>query len=211
MNLLIFGFIAYIIGSIPTAVWIGKSWHGIDIREHGSKNAGATNTFRILGKRAGVIVLVVDIVKGFIAVTLPLCFINFKLFNFLLLSDIDLIVVQIFTAILAVLGHVFPIFAKFKGGKGVATSLGVIIGIHPPAAGICFLLFLIVFIVFNYVSLGAIIASISFPLVLFYLFKETSIWLISFSIALSTAVILAHRKNIIRLINGQENKMKLFK
>ena len=211
MNLLIFGFIAYIIGSIPTAVWIGKSWHGIDIREHGSKNAGATNTFRILGKRAGIIVLVVDIVKGFIAVTLPLCFINFKLFNFLLLSDIDLIVVQIFTAILAVLGHVFPIFAKFKGGKGVATSLGVIIGIHPPAAGICFLLFLIVFIVFNYVSLGAIIASISFPLVLFYLFKETSIWLISFSIALSTAVILAHRKNIIRLINGQENKMKLFK
>ena len=211
MSLLIFGVLAYLIGSIPTAVWIGKSWYGIDIREHGSKNAGATNTFRILGKRAGVIVLVVDIVKGFIAVALPLCFINFKLFNFLLLSDIDLIVVQIFTAILAVLGHVFPIFAKFKGGKGVATSLGVIIGIHPPAAGICFLLFLVVFIVFNYVSLGAIIASISFPLVLFYLFKESSIWLISFSIALSTAVILAHRKNIIRLINGQENKMKLFK
>jgi glycerol-3-phosphate acyltransferase PlsY len=211
MNFLLFGSIAYLLGSIPSAVWIGKSWYGIDVREFGSKNAGATNTFRILGKRAGIIVLLIDIIKGFLAVLLPSIILNLELLGNNSVTYDTLILIQIEVAILAVIGHVFPVFASFKGGKGVATSLGVIIGIHPPAAGTCVLIFLIVFIIFNFVSLGAIIASISFPLVLIFSFNVTNSWLILFSIILSSAVIIAHKKNIIRLLRGEESKMKLFK
>ncbi len=211
MNFLLFGCIAYLLGSIPSAVWIGKSWYGIDVREHGSKNAGATNTFRVLGKRAGITVLLIDIIKGFLAVLLPSTLLQTDFFGDNSVSEDTLILLKIVIAILAVLGHVFPIFARFKGGKGVATSLGVIIGIHPPAAGICVLIFLIVFIIFNFVSLGAILASISFPLILIFGFNISNNWLILFSIILSCAVIIAHKKNIIRLLKGEESKMKLFK
>ena len=208
MNFLLFGSLAYLLGSIPSAVWIGKSWYGIDVREHGSKNAGATNTFRILGKRAGIIVLIIDILKGFLAVLLPSFLISLEIKS---VSEDTIILLQITAAIMAVLGHVFPVFARFKGGKGVATSLGVIVGIHPPAAGICVFIFLIVFIIFNFVSLGAICASIAFPLILIFVFNVTNTWLIGFSVILSSAVIIAHRKNIFRLLKGEESKMKLFK
>jgi glycerol-3-phosphate acyltransferase PlsY len=211
MNFLLFGSIAYLLGSIPSAVWVGKSWYGIDVREHGSKNAGATNTFRVLGKRAGITVLLIDIIKGFIAVLLPRILLRTQVFNYNLVSEDTIIIIQIVTAILAVFGHVFPIFASFKGGKGVATSLGVIVGIHPPAAGICVMIFLIIFIIFNFVSLGAILASISFPLILIFGFNVSNNWLILFSIILSSAVIIAHKKNIFRLLKGEESKMKLFK
>ena len=205
MNFLLFGCIAYIFGSIPTAVWIGKSWYNIDVREHGSKNAGATNTFRVLGKKPGIIVLSIDVIKGFLAVYLPFIFLYTKI-------DLDILIqIQIISAILVVLGHVFPVFANFKGGKGVATSLGVIFGIHPLAAAICLGIFLIVFIIGNYVSLGAIIASFSFPLLIKFVFDETSIWLNSFSMILSLAVIVAHRKNMVRLLNGTESKMYLLR
>ena len=211
MNFLLFGTIAYLLGSIPSAVWVGKSWYGIDVREHGSKNAGATNTFRVLGKQAGITVLLIDIIKGFLAVLLPGILLQTHIFGDNSVSEDMLILLKIVVAILAVLGHVFPVFARFKGGKGVATSLGVIIGIHPPAAGICVLIFLIVFIIFNFVSLGAILASISFPLILIFGFNVSNNWLIAFSIILSSAVIIAHKKNIIRLLKGEESKMKLFK
>ena len=211
MNFLLFGTIAYLLGSIPSAVWIGKSWYGIDVREHGSKNAGATNTFRILGKRAGITVLLIDIIKGFLAVLFPGILLQTDFFGDNSVSEDMLILLKIVVANLAVLGHVFPVFARFNGGKGVATSLGVIIGIHPPAAGICVLIFLIVFIIFNFVSLGAILASISFPLILIFGFNVSNNWLIAFSIILSSAVIIAHKKNIIRLLKGEESKMKLFK
>ena len=201
----IFGAIAYLLGSIPTAVWLGKAKYGVDVREHGSKNAGATNTFRVLGKKPGIVVLTIDVLKGVIAVLLPFI-VGIGDWN----SD-HLIQVKLVCALLAVLGHVFPVFARFNGGKGVATSLGVIIGVHPLAALICIVLFLIVFLISNFVSLGAIAASLSFPLSILLVFKETSSWLIAFSIVLSTAVIFAHRKNIIRLLNGEESKMNLFK
>lgn len=201
----IFGAIAYLLGSIPTAVWVGKAKYGVDVREHGSKNAGATNTFRVLGKKPGIVVLTIDVLKGVIAVLLPFM-VGIGDWN----SD-HLIQVKLVCALLAVLGHVFPVFARFNGGKGVATSLGVIIGVHPLAAVICIVLFLIVFLISNFVSLGAIAASLSFPLSILLVFKETSSWLIAFSIVLSTAVIFAHRKNIIRLLNGEESKMNLFK
>ncbi len=204
MDYFLFGALAYLLGSIPTAVWLGRSKYGIDVREHGSKNAGATNTFRVLGKKPGTVVLIIDICKGIIAAILP----------FLLGGGIwgseSLLQIQIVAAICAVFGHVFPIFSGFKGGKGVATSLGVIIGVQPLTALICLGIFLIVFILSKYVSLGAICASISFPLVLIFIFKVTFSWMVVFSFVLSGAVILAHRKNIKRLMAGEENKMNLF-
>lgn len=205
MDFLIFGVIAYLLGSIPTAVWVGKSYYGIDVREHGSKNAGATNTFRVLGKRPGTIVLLIDVMKGALAVLMP---------YFVLGSTIEegrLIQIQLLTAMLAIVGHVFPLFAGFKGGKGVATSLGIIIGIHPPAAGICLGVFLLVFILSKYVSLGAIITAVAFPLLIIFVFHVDSIWLRGFSILLGSVVVITHKKNILRLLHGQENKMNLFK
>jgi acyl phosphate:glycerol-3-phosphate acyltransferase len=205
LTLIIGGLIAYLLGSIPTAVWLGKVKYGIDVREHGSKNAGATNTFRVLGKKPGIVVLSVDIFKGIAAVVLPALLFGKGL------TDDELINVRVLSAICAVLGHVLPIFAGFKGGKGVATSLGVIIGLHPETAGICLGLFLIVFMISGFVSLGAITAAVAFPIVLVLLFNVNSPIFISFSILLSAAVIIAHRKNIKRLLSGTENKMNLFK
>ena len=205
---IIFGLIAYHLGSIPTAVWVGKAWYNIDVREHGSNNAGATNTFRVLGKKPGIIVLAADIVKGFIAVSLV------KWFNYFMALDHtfdELVQVQVVCAVAAILGHIFPVFAGFKGGKGVATSLGVIVGLEPFSALICIVLFLIVFIISNYVSLGAIIVSFAFPVVVWWVTDNSSDVLFIFSVILSLAVIAAHRKNIKRLIKGEENKMNLFK
>jgi acyl phosphate:glycerol-3-phosphate acyltransferase len=207
MNMLVeLGFIltAYLLGSIPTAVWVGKSFYGLDVREHGSKNAGATNTFRVLGKKPGTIVLLVDVVKGVLAVLIPSFFYQ--------TADADARTnLELICAISAVLGHVFPVFAGFRGGKGVATSLGVIIGVHPPAAAICLGIFLIVFVVFHYVSLGAICAAIAFPLLVNLVFGNEQIWLMVFSVVLSLAVVVTHHKNIKRLLAGNENKMNLFR
>lgn len=205
MDYILFGIIAYLLGSIPTAVWVGKSKYGIDVREHGSKNAGATNTFRVLGKKAGITVLSIDVLKGFVATFLPF------LFGVGPWQSDELFTVQILAALAAVVGHVFPVFAGFRGGKGVATSLGVIIGLHPPAAGICIGVFLIVFIISKYVSLGAICAAVTFPASIYFIFGIKSVWLNGFSILLASLVIIAHRQNIKRLMCGNENKMNLFK
>jgi glycerol-3-phosphate acyltransferase PlsY len=196
----------YIIGSIPTAFWFGKRYFGIDIREHGSKNAGATNTFRVLGKKMGWTVLFIDVLKGTLAATLPLFFSSF----FQGYKDEQLIL-QLASSFAAVCGHVFPIFADFRGGKGVATSLGIVIGINPVAAGVCLLIFLCVFISSRFVSLGAICASLMFPIVSYYVIGNDTRIMIIFTIVLSSIVILAHRKNINRLLKGEENKMNLLR
>jgi glycerol-3-phosphate acyltransferase PlsY len=201
MNFIIFGIIAYLLGSIPTAVWIGKSKYGIDIRKYGSKNAGATNTFRVLGKNAGIVVLSIDILKGFMASFLPVIFINKNL------QSNEIVDVQILSSFMAIIGHMFPVFEKFKGGKGVATSLGVIFGISPISAGIGLIIFLIIFLIFKFVSLAAIITALFFPFIVYFTSDVNSIYLVVFSVILSTVVIIAHRKNIKRLINGTENKM----
>ena len=133
VNFLVFGCVAYLLGSIPTAIWVGKRFYGLDVREHGSKNAGATNTFRVLGKKPGILVLIVDVLKGLAAVLLPQLLLDSSL------EHNDLVNIKIVSAITVILGHVFPLFAGFKGGKGVATSLGVIFALHPPAALIWFL------------------------------------------------------------------------
>ena len=207
MDYIIFSIVAYLLGSIPSAVWVGKAWYNIDVREHGSKNAGATNTFRVLGKKPRIVVLSIDIIKGALATFLPVIVLN----STLRIENEHVIQIQILAAIFAVIGHVFPLFAQFKGGKGVATSLGVIIGLQPLAALVCVVLFLIVFILFQFVSLGAIVAALSFPLVIRFIIQEDSNWLFCFSILLSFLVIFAHRKNIRRLVKGEEAKMNLFK
>jgi glycerol-3-phosphate acyltransferase PlsY len=210
-----FGLIAYALGSIPTAVWIGKAYYGVDVREHGSMNAGATNTFRVLGKKPGIIVLLIDILKGALASSLP----YFVLPSLIVLPDsgpteilqLHIMNVQIVASILAVVGHVFPIFAGFRGGKGVATSLGVIVGIQPIAALICLVVFLMVFITSKYVSLGAMVAAVFFPFIVHFVLGNESLSMTLFSLVLSVLVIYAHRKNIGRLIRGEENRMNLFK
>jgi glycerol-3-phosphate acyltransferase PlsY len=205
MDFILFAISAYLLGSIPTAIWLGKAKYGIDVREHGSNNAGATNTFRVLGKKSGVVVLFIDILKGFIAVFLPF------IFGIGEWGSNHLIEVQLVAALCAVSGHVLPIFANFRGGKGVATSLGVIVGVHPIAAGICVAVFLIVFVISKYVSLGAMIAACCFPILLAFYFKVDSVWLLSFSVLLSAVVVYVHKKNIGRLLRKEENKMNLFK
>ena len=205
MDFILFAISAYLLGSIPTAIWLGKAKYGIDVREHGSNNAGATNTFRVLGKKPGVVVLFIDILKGFIAVFLPF------IFGIGEWGSNHLIEVQLVAALCAVSGHVLPIFANFRGGKGVATSWGVIVGVHPIAAGMCVAVFLIVFVISKYVSLGAMIAACCFPILLAFYFKVDSVWLLSFSVLLSAVVVYVHKKNIGRLLRKEENKMNLFK
>ncbi|MFN5443811.1 MAG: glycerol-3-phosphate 1-O-acyltransferase PlsY [Crocinitomicaceae bacterium] len=205
VNFLVFGCVAYLLGSIPTAIWVGKRFYGLDVREHGSKNAGATNTFRVLGKKPGVIVLTVDVLKGLLAVMLPQLILDSNL------SHNGMMNIKIVASIMVILGHVFPLFAGFKGGKGVATSLGVIFALQPVAAFVCLGIFLAVFLAFHFVSLGAIITAISFPLLITFVFKEESISLIVFAFLIGVAVVLTHKKNIKRLIDGCENKMYLIK
>lgn len=194
------------LGSIPSAVWVGKFFHGIDIREHGSKNAGATNTFRVFGNKSGTIVLAMDIIKGYAAASIPLLlshmYIGFK--------D-EVLILQLTASFCAIMGHVFPVLAKFKGGKGVASTLGIIIAINPETAFICLGCFIVVFIVWKYVSLGAIVASVLFPFVSYFFMLEDARIMIIFSIMISLIVLFSHRKNMQRLLRGEENKMNFLK
>jgi glycerol-3-phosphate acyltransferase PlsY len=195
--------LAYFIGSIPSAVWVSKWFFGIDVRDYGSNNAGATNTFRVIGKFAGFTVLFFDILKGWVSV---------KLLTTLILYQTDsreFINMQLIVGITAVLGHVFPIYEKFQGGKGVATLMGIILAINFSAAIGCVIIFLVIFIFFSYVSLGAIVAAIFFPIITIFILRIESLSLIYFSIFISILVILTHKPNIYRLLNKDENKMKI--
>lgn len=193
---------SYILGSIPSAVWVGKVFHNIDIREHGSHNAGATNTFRVLGNKWGWLVLIIDVGKGFVAATIPLFLNPF----FIGIKD-ELLILQLVASFCVIMGHVFPLFAQFRGGKGVATTLGIILAINLETALICVGLFLIVFLFTRFVSLGAIVAAVFFPVISFFVMKEDARIMIVFSILISLIVIFSHRKNINRLLRGEENKM----
>jgi len=192
--------LAYLAGSIPSAVWAGKVFHGIDIREHGSGNAGATNTVRVLGWKTGIPVLIFDLFKGWLAAMLP---------RFLDAAPADtetMMVLQIACGLAAILGHVFPIFAGFRGGKGVATTFGVLLALHPLLTLTCAGIFLIVLLASGYVSLGSMIAVAMFPILLVTLFKSPSVWLTVFAIIVAVAVIATHAKNIKRLLRGEEKR-----
>ena len=196
---------AYLIGSIPTAVWYGKAFHGIDVRDYGSGNAGATNSFRVLGKKAGVVVMLADILKGWFAAQSAII-----LYHLGYVSPEDLVLYQSAFGIVAVLGHIFPVYAKFKGGKGIATLLGMVLSIHIEAALICMLIFFIVLIISKYVSLGSLLASLAFPLLLLIpRFDSDEPFLIAFGFVIFFIVVITHQKNIVRLIHGEENKAKI--
>jgi glycerol-3-phosphate acyltransferase PlsY len=190
---------------MPTSVIIGKKFYGIDIREYGSGNAGATNTFRILGKKAGIPVLIIDILKGFSATSLVL------FITTLVPSTEQFVNTQLAYGIAAILGHLFPVFAGFRGGKGIATLLGMVLAVHPPAAGICILIFIVILLITKYVSLGSILGSVAFPFLIVFVYHTTIKSLIIFGIAIAILVILTHQKNIERLLRGEESKANLFK
>ena len=198
---------AYFIGSIPTAVWFGKLYHGIDVREHGSGNPGATNIFRVLGKRAGVIVLLIDIVKGLSAASIPVVLMWWQV-----IPEKDLITFKLLFGIAAILGHLFSAFIKFKGGKGVATLLGMMLAIHYEAAVICVLIFVILLAATKYVSLSSILGVLSFPFLLLFVprFRGGEPLLIIFGFILFLILLWTHNKNIQRIRRGEESKTNLF-
>ncbi|HTN45269.1 MAG TPA: glycerol-3-phosphate 1-O-acyltransferase PlsY [Flavipsychrobacter sp.] len=204
MTIAILIILAYLIGSIPTAVWVSKKWFGIDIREHGSGNAGATNTFRVLGKKAGSFVMFVDMLKGFLAVKLSL------LSEFSWTSE-AITNLQVCLGLAAVVGHIFPVWANFRGGKGIATLFGMILGIQPLVAVMLIGVFLLMLYLTQYVSLSSISASIAFPVLILFIFREPEISYRVFAIATACLVVLTHHKNINRLLQGNENKVPLFK
>lgn len=194
--------LAYLIGSLPSSVWVGQAYFGIDIRDYGSGNAGATNTFRVLGRKAGIMVMAMDIFKGLTAVTLATVCMQLGL-----IPESQLILAKLVFGISAVVGHIFPIYVGFKGGKGVATLLGMVLGINPLAAGVCVAVFMIVLLWSRYVSLSSIIATLSFPLTLLLTnIQPTDDILVIFGFLFSLAVIVTHKKNILRILNGTENK-----
>ena len=206
MTIAILIIIAYLLGSIPSAVWVSKWVYGIDIREHGSGNAGATNTFRILGTKAGSGVMIADMMKGFIAVKL-------SIFSSYAWTSEPFVNLQIFLGLAAVLGHIFPIWAEFRGGKGIATLFGMILSIHPIVAISLVLVFVMMLMLTRYVSLSSIAASIAFPVLILFIFnaqaQELSYRL--FAIATAFLVVLTHHKNISRLISGNESKVPIFR
>jgi glycerol-3-phosphate acyltransferase PlsY len=192
--------LAYILGSIATAVWAGKLFHGIDIREHGSGNAGATNTIRVLGWGTGIPVLLIDIGKGWLAASLP------ALLKLAPPGSPELINMQILTGIIAIVGHVFPVFAGFKGGKGVACTFGVLLSMSPLVTLLCMAVFLVILLITGYVSISSISAGIAFPVISLVFFDSPSLIFMIFSILIALALIITHKKNINRLLKGEENR-----
>jgi glycerol-3-phosphate acyltransferase PlsY len=200
--------LAYLLGSIPTAVWYGEGFFGLDIRKYGSGNAGATNTFRVLGKRAGTIVMLIDVLKGYTATIL-----SSLLWYFDVIGTHEILTFKLVFGLVAVIGHCFPIWADFKGGKGVASLLGMVLAIHPEVAAVCIAIFLVVVIASQYVSLGSMMAALAFPVLLLlraFGQKEHPL-LIVFGVVVFLFVVLTHQKNIGRLLNGRENRTQLIK
>ena len=205
LTILILIITAYLLGSIPSAVWVGKTFHGIDVREHGSGNAGATNTFRVLGKKAGIPVLLLDVLKGAIAINLVWFQTSFSFDEITPITNLKLAF-----GFCAVVGHIFPVFAGFRGGKGIATLLGIVLAVHPPAALCSLAIFLIVLTITKYVSLGSMLAGLAFPLFISLVFKTHVLSLVIFSSVVAVLIIITHQKNIIRLLKNDENKTYLF-
>jgi len=201
INFVLVYLFAYLLGSLPFAVWIGKKFHNIDVRQHGSGNAGATNVIRVLGWKTGIPVLILDVAKGSVATLLPV---------FFMLAEKDssqLINLQIVAGVTAIIGHIFPVFAGFKGGKGVATIFGVLLALHPLLTISCFVVFLAVLLLTGIVSVSSMSAGLAFPVLLFLLFGSPSVIFKIFSVFVAVALIITHRKNIGRLLKGEETKL----
>ncbi|HSL90524.1 MAG TPA: glycerol-3-phosphate 1-O-acyltransferase PlsY [Ignavibacteriaceae bacterium] len=209
--------LSYLVGAIPTSIIVSKAVKGIDIRQHGSGNAGGTNVMRVLGWKHGVMVIILDALKGVLAVIVVarlhyggLPFANVSPFD-------DFTLIQIIAGISAVIGHIWTVFAGFKGGKGIATALGMLLMIVTIDMLIAVGVFLIVVTISRYVSLGSVLAAVTVPSAMF--FRENVLHdsitsyntLLPFVIAVSLLVIYTHRKNVVRILNGTENKLSFKK
>lgn len=204
--------IAYLLGSIPSAVWIGQRYFGVDVREYGSKNAGTTNVLRVLGWKACIPVFLIDFIKGFVAVTMM----SLLAYDSHIAPSM-LINLKIVATAVVVLGHIFPLFADFKGGKGVATIIGAITGINPTIALLCFGVWVVIFLIWNYVSVASMTAGCCFPVfvlifsnVRYVRENDISITFIIFSFVVALLLIWTHRKNIARLRSGTESKINIW-
>jgi acyl phosphate:glycerol-3-phosphate acyltransferase len=193
--------LAYILGSIPAAVWIGKIFHDIDVREHGSGNAGTANVIRVLGWKTGIPVLIIDLAKGWTAAMMP-CFLSAASPGSAMLESL-----QILAGLTAILGHIFPVLAGFRGGKGVATIFGVLLAVQPLLTLCCLGVFLVVLLLTGIVSVSSISAGIAFPVLLLIFFDTPSLIFKIFSVFVAFALLITHRKNIRRLMKGEESKL----
>lgn len=198
---------AYLLGSIPTALWVGRRFFGLaDIRAHGSGNAGATNTFRVLGKQAGSFVMAIDVLKGYVATALPQLLVQQGA-----IPASQLLYYQLGAGALAVVGHIYPVWAQFRGGKGVATVLGMMLAIAPATVGVCMLIFLLMLTLFRYVSLASMTAGLAFALLqLLPWFRPDNGLLRWVGFVLAGLLIYTHRANIGRLRAGTEGRVPLF-
>ena len=187
--------LAYLVGSVPTSWWVGRAVYGVDLRREGSGNLGATNTFRVLGWRAALPVVVVDIAKGWLPAAMFAGWAGGLSFGWVLAFGAA-----------AIAGHVFSVFANFRGGKGVATSAGVFLGLAPVATGVCVLLFAVLVGWTRMVSVGSLAAAVALPPLIAFTPHQGGDSLLWFSLALSAFVIWAHRSNIGRLVRGEENR-----
>lgn len=196
---------AYLLGSIPTSVWIGRKFYHIDIREHGSGNAGATNMIRVLGWKPGIPVLLFDVFKGWLAVNM------LHLTKIYIPESVDFINFQLLLGIAALLGHIFPVYSGFRGGKGVATICGVVLALDPYSTLICGGIFIITLLITRYVSLSSMIAGFSYPIVLTIVFNTTTPSLVIFSMVVAILLLFTHQKNIERLLRKEESKADFLK
>jgi acyl phosphate:glycerol-3-phosphate acyltransferase len=197
--------LAYLIGSTPTALIISKRFFGIDIREYGSGNMGASNTFRVLGPKFGTIVMISDMLKGILAVAL---------YNFLpqyLHDELARTNLMIGLGLAAVIGHIFPVWADFRGGKGVATLFGMILAIQPIVAISCVAVFLLALYLTRYVSLSSILAGVALPICVLWIYNEKEVFYRVFAVAVAFLVVLTHQKNIGRLLRGDESRVPILK
>lgn len=197
--------LAYLIGSIPTAVWVSKHFFNIDIRDYGSGNAGATNTFRVLGSKWGTFVMIVDMLKGILAVKLAFLQTIFPI------EENQFTNFEVVLGMAAVIGHIYPIWADFRGGKGVATLFGLVMGISPLTALSCAGVFALVLYLTRFVSLSSILASIAFPVFVLFIFNVDNSIYRFFAVVVALMVILTHQKNIGRLFMGVESKVPILK
>lgn len=197
----------YLLGAISSAVWISRRFYGIDIREHGSGNAGATNMLRVLGPRAALPVFAIDASKGYAAVSL-----SYFLCLFGVQSEEPLFFyLQIGLVVVAILGHIFPIFTGFKGGKGVATIAGCVLALSPLPLLLSLATFVIILALTHYVSLGSMISGALYPVYMYYVFGDRSTAMVVFGVVVAVMLIVTHRNNIKRLINGTESKTYIIK
>jgi len=201
LNAILVFILAYLLGSLPAAVWLGKIFHKIDVRDHGSGNAGTANVIRVLGWKTGIPVLLIDVAKGWTATMLPVFF-NLADNGSSLITNL-----QIMAGVTAIIGHIFPVFAEFRGGKGVATVFGVLLALKFFLTLSCFGVFLVVLLMTGIISVSSMAAGLAFPILLFLVFDSPSLIFKIFSILVAIALFVTHRKNIGRLISGEEVRL----